>query len=287
MNTNNSWLDKVEYPFKSNYFDVNGVNLHYVDVGVGPVILFVHGTPSWSFDFRHAIKVLSKDYRCIAIDHVGFGLSDKPQHYDYSTQNHSMTLEKFILEKNLNDVTMLVHDFGGPIGMSVAMRHPERFVRFVILNSWLWSSEDDPGFKRMKKVLKSPVIPFLYRYFNFSPRFILPNSFGEKRLKKDLLIQYTKPFANSTQRNGAIAFVRSLLNDQAWFESLWNSRQVIQNKPILLVWGLQDKVINLQFLEKFQAGFKDVKVEKLETCGHFPQEEEPEKLISAIEKFMK
>lgn len=99
---NYDWLDTSEYPFAAHYFEVNGYRLHYIDEGKGELILFVHGTPSWSFDFRNVIKVLSKSYRCIAIDHIGFGLSDKPSHYDYSARNHSHTLKKFVVEKKLD-----------------------------------------------------------------------------------------------------------------------------------------------------------------------------------------
>jgi pimeloyl-ACP methyl ester carboxylesterase len=155
--------------------------MHYVDEGAGEVILFVHGTPSWSFDFRNVIKELSKQNRCLAMDHIGFGLSDKPEAYDYTTKNHSKTLEKFIIDKKLNDITLVVHDFGGPIGLNFAIQYPERIKRLVILNSWLWSGESDPDFQKLKRVLKSPLLPFLYRFLNFSPRFVLPQSFGEKK----------------------------------------------------------------------------------------------------------
>src|SRR5688500_13512379 len=119
------WLDKTEYPFTSRFFKVNGQNLHYIDEGRGEVLLFVHGTPSWRFDFRNVIRALRPNYRCIAIDHIGFGLSDKPEEYDYSTQNHSKTLEKLILDMDLHDLTLVVHDFGGPIGLNFAIRHPD------------------------------------------------------------------------------------------------------------------------------------------------------------------
>jgi haloalkane dehalogenase len=232
-----NWLDKSEYPFTPNHFSVNGQKLHYIDEGSGETLLFVHGTPSWSFDFRNVMKRLKSDYRCIAIDHIGFGLSDKPKHYDYSTINHSHTLEKFIIEKNLSNITLVVHDFGGPIGLNVAINHPEKIKRIVILNSWLWSSKSDSDFIKLSKILKSPLLPFLYRYLNFSPRFILPKSFGTKKISKTLLNQYTKPFANSSQRNGALAFAKSLLNDQDWFEGLWNKKDSINRKPVLFIWG--------------------------------------------------
>lgn len=281
-----SWLDRSAYPFTSHSFNHNGHRLHYVDEGTGEPVLFVHGTPSWSFDYRNVIKKLKDHYRCIAVDHMGFGLSDKPEHYDYSTQQHSRALEAFVLAQNLNNITLVVHDFGGPIGLNVALRHPERIKRLAILNSWLWSSADDPDFIKLSKVLKSPVLPFLYRYLNFSPRFILPQSFGAKKLSKHLLTQYTKPFADRTQRNGALAFARSLLNDQDWFEELWSKREVISHKPTLLVWGMKDPVIKPHYLEKFQRGFANATTVRLETCGHFPQEEEPEAVATALLRFL-
>ena len=281
------WLDTTEYPFKSNYYSVNGQKLHYIDEGQGETLLFVHGTPSWSFDFRNVIKALRTTYRCIAIDHVGFGLSDKPEHYDYATINHSITLEKFIVEKNLTNITLVVHDFGGPIGLNLAIKTPDRFKRLVILNSWLWSSKTDPEFIKVSKILRSPLLPFLYRYLNFSPRFILPKSFVKKKLSSSLLKHYTKPFADKTQRNGALAFAKSLLNDQDWFEELWKKRDSIANKPTLFVWGMKDPVIKPTYLTKFVTGFPNSVVHKLETCGHFPQEEESAKVSESIVNFIK
>ncbi|MBO9562984.1 MAG: alpha/beta fold hydrolase [Niastella sp.] len=284
MNTH--WLDKTAYPFTPHYFEVNGHKLHYIDEGQGFPILFVHGTPSWSFEYRYIIKVLSSQHRCIAIDHMGFGLSDKPEHYDYSTQNHSATLEKFILAENLRNITLVVHDFGGPIGLNVAMQHPDRITGIVILNSWLWSSKADPDFIKTSKILKSPLLPFLFRYLNFSPRFILPKSFGDKKISKSLLKQYTKPFANSSQRNGTLAFARSLLYDQDWFETLWQKKSTISHKPILLIWGMKDPIIKPSYLTKFLSGFPQAQVVKLPGSGHFPQEEDPEMIIRSIQEWL-
>lgn len=282
----NHWLDKTEYPFASNYFSINGNKMHYIDEGQGETILFVHGTPSWSFDYRNIIKRLKANFRCVAIDHIGFGLSDKPQHYDYSTINHSKTLERFVLEKELQNLTLIVHDFGSPIGLNFAIKYPEKVKNLVILNSWLWSSKEDPEFIKFSKILKSPLLPFLYRYLNFSPKFILPKSFGDHKLSKQLLKQYTKPFANKTQRNGTLAFAKSLLNDQDWFEELWNKRQAISNKPTLFIWGMKDPVIKPKNLDKFISGFKNSEVVKLPTSGHFPQEEQPEIASKSILDFL-
>lgn len=281
------WLDKTEYPFTPHYFEVNGQRLHFIDEGKGETILFVHGTPSWSFDFRNVIKVLKDHYRCVAIDHMGFGLSDKPESYDYSTQRHSLTLTQFILQKDLNNLTLVVHDFGGPIGFDFAIQHPQRVKRIVILNSWLWDSSDDPDFKRLSKTLRSPLLPFLYRYFNFSPQFILPRTFGEKSLSSSIHAHYTHPFASRKERNGTLAFAKSLLNDQEWFESLWEKKSILGKIPVLLIWGMKDPVIRPHYLEKFKSGFSECTVYELPSVGHFPQEESPEEVAQAIDEFMR
>lgn len=282
-----SWLDRWEYPFRSNYFDIHGHQLHYIDEGQGEIILFIHGTPSWSFDYRNIIRDLRAGFRCIAVDHIGFGLSDKPEHYDYSTKNHSKTLERFILENDFHDITLVVHDFGGPIGLNVAIDHPDRIKNLIIMNSWLWSNKTDPDFIKLSKILKNPLLPFLYLYLNFSPRFILPKSFGDKKISSRTLKQYTKPFTNKTQRNGALAFAKSLLHDQDWFEELWNKRHAISAKPSLFIWGMKDTIIKPHNLDKFISGFKNSTTLRFATSGHFPQEEEPENVSKSIRTFLK
>jgi haloalkane dehalogenase len=282
------WLDKKEYPFDNKYFMINGQGLHYIDEGKGEAILFVHGTPSWSFDFRHQIKALSKNYRCIAIDHIGFGLSDKPSKYDYSTQNHAKTLGKFIEHLQLDDFTLVVHDFGGVIGFDYALKNPNHIKQIIVLNSWLWDCSKQPEYIKLKQILKNPLLPFLYKWLNFSPRFLMPQSFGnKKKLSKTIHQQYLAPFAKIGQRMGTLAFARSLLNDQAWFGTLWDKTQLLREKPILLIWGMQDSFVLPSNLDKFASAFSQTTIVKIADCGHFPQEEASEIVLEAMEKFLK
>lgn len=285
METN--WLDTQAYPFQAHYFSINGTQLHYIDEGQGDVILLVHGTPSWSFDFRYQIQHLSKFYRCIALDHIGFGLSDKPEKYDYSTQNHAKMLAQLIEYLGLKQIILVVHDFGGLIGFDYALKFPDNIQKIVVLNSWLWDASNEPSYQKMKKILKSPLLPFLYKYLNFSPRFLLPLSFFDKsKLTKGVHKQYTSPFSKPSERMGTLAFAKSLLNDQLWFESLWQKRQVLENKPFLFIWGMKDSFILPQYLDKFASAFPEKTIVKLENCGHFPQEEEKESVLAAIQAFI-
>lgn len=281
-----NWLDKNEYPFEHHYIEIDGRKLHYVDEGSGPAILFVHGTPSWSFDFRKVIKNVRCDYRCIAPDHLGFGLSGKDALIDYSCGAHVSRLESLIAALGIRSFHLVVHDFGGPIGLQVAQNAPSMIESITILNSWMWSTEGEPSYERLKKMLKSPLLPFLYKYLNFSARFILPASFGEKKIRRSILSHYTRPFASVSERSGTLAFARSLLHEQYWFGSLWQNRNKIAGKPACLIWGMQDKIIDPSGLDRFAGVFEDCEINKIETAGHFPQEEAGDEVAAILKKFL-
>ncbi len=282
-----SWLDKEEYPFTSRFIDLEGNSMHYIEEGGGETILFVHGTPSWSFDFRKLISELLPEYRCVAMDHLGFGLSDKPRIADYTPQAHSRRLESFILTRKFNNITLVLHDFGGPIGFQFAIQHPEKIRRLVVLNSWMWSIEGEPEFSKLMKMIKNPFLPFLYRYLNFSPRVIMPASFGKNKLSKKIKKHYTAPFQNRFEREGMLAFARSLVDDQKWFGELHEKSIPIRNKEALFIWGMKDPILGNAYLHRFVDIFPNHSVLKLEEAGHFPQEENPLEIAHEIRTFMR
>lgn len=282
------WLDTSEYPFKSKFVDLDGDNtMHYIDEGSGEVLLFVHGTPTWSFDYRNLIKSLSTNYRCIAIDHIGFGLSDKPADYQYTVENHCANLSKFIDLLNLKQINIIVHDFGGPIGLGYAVDHPENINKIIAFNTWIWSSEGEPEYEKMKSFLKSPLLPFLYKWMNFSPKVLLPSMYAkQEKLSNKIKAHYVKPFSSSKERNGALGFAKSLLSEQKYFESIWNKKNSICNKNTLFIWGLKDKVFPEYYLKKFQQSFSKSKSTIFPECGHFPHETEPKAVLNSIKEFL-
>ena len=285
MNTN--WLNTNEYPFKHHYFKVNDTTMHYVDEGEGEVLLFVHGTPSWSFEFRNVIKFLSKKYRCIAIDHIGFGLSEKPAKYDYTVQNHTASLLKLITHLQLNQFTMLVHDFGGIIGLAAAEQIPEKIKGLVILNTWCRSIQDEPEYKKMKVILGSPLMPLLYRYLNFSAKYILPAAFGERsRLTPEIHQHFLRPFSKASERNGTIAFAKSLLRDQDYYASVGEKLSILKDKPVLIIWGMKDEFITEKHLLWMQEQFPGSKVVRYDDAGHFVLEEKSVVAGPVIAEFM-
>src|ERR1041385_8468957 len=167
-----SWINKQLSPFESKWIDIDGHAQHYIDEGNGSVILFVHGTPEWSFGFRDLVKELRNNFRCVAIDHLGFGLSGKPANADYSIEAHSKRLTKFIQQLQLQNITIVANDFGGGIALGYGVRHPDNVSRVAIFNTWMWSVRDDKHFSGPAKVIDSWLGRFLYKRMNAPVTFI-------------------------------------------------------------------------------------------------------------------
>ncbi|MEM9329375.1 MAG: alpha/beta fold hydrolase [Bacteroidota bacterium] len=163
-----SWIDTALYPFESRYVRLEAGNMHYVEEGHGRTLLFVHGTPTWSFLYRDFIKALSKSYRCIAIDHLGFGLSEHPDLLPGTPQWHAKNLSEFMRKMDLQDITLVVHDFGGPIGLGAGIEQSERIQSVVLFNSWLWATAEEASARKIDKMLNSALGKFLYLNMNFS-----------------------------------------------------------------------------------------------------------------------
>ncbi|WP_416864778.1 MAG: alpha/beta fold hydrolase [Imperialibacter sp.] len=285
--TAQKWLDTSQYPFQSNYFATTYGKMHYIDEGEGETLLFVHGTPTWSFLYRNYIKTLSKQYRCIAIDHLGFGLSDKPKNFVGTPQEHAKNLSKLIAHLNLKYITLIVHDFGGPIGLSYAISNPENVERIVMFNTWLWETKEDKDAQKIDKILHSSLGNFLYLNTNFSPAVLLKNAFHNKKLlSKQVHNHYKKPFPNKNSRYGLLNIGKSLIGSSNWYGELWQNAVVIKDKPVLILWGENDDFIKINNLEKWKSFFSNKKTNAFD-AGHFVQEEETEKTIEIIASWLK
>lgn len=160
------WLDSAAYPFRPHFLETGEGRLHYVDEGVGPAVVLIHGTPTWSFLYRDLIaRLAASGHRVIAVDHLGFGLSDtagiRSPNATYRPEDHARRLGALLDSLALSDVTLVVHDFGGPIGLSYAIEHPDHIARLVVLNSWLWALDGDTRIARGSRIAASQLGRFL------------------------------------------------------------------------------------------------------------------------------
>lgn len=221
MTHTENWVDGTEYPFRHRYIELANGRMHYVNEGKGDVILFVHGTPSWSFVYRNFIKAFSSKYRTIAIDHIGFGLSEKPEAFAGQPQDHARNLVEFIQRLDLHDITLVVHDFGGPVGLAAAIEQPERFKQVILFNTWLWETASNKEAQKADRIINSFIGRFLYLQLNFSPRVLLKNSFTKKNLLSgDIHKQYIKPFPDKKSRLSLYKIARALVGSSNWYDQL-------------------------------------------------------------------
>jgi pimeloyl-ACP methyl ester carboxylesterase len=174
-------IDRSAYPFTSRWIDLSAGRMHYVDEGKGEPLLFIHGTPTWSFEWRQLIQAFAPHYRCIAPDHIGFGLSDRPRGFAYTPEAHAQNLAEFVEKLSPEPFTLIVHDYGGPIGLPVCLRHPERVTRLILLNTWMWSFAGDPEMEKKARIAGGSLGRFLYRWANFSLRVLMPYAYADKK----------------------------------------------------------------------------------------------------------
>lgn len=189
-----SWLPAELYPFESRYLCVEDACVHYVDEGSGPTLLLLHGNPTWSFLYREIIKALRSEFSCVAIDYPGFGLSTPPPGYRFMPAEHAHIVETFVQQLDLSAVTTMVQDWGGPIGFALALRHPDRFSRFVIGNTWAWP-KSDPGSQVFSRVLGGALGGYLIQRHNIFVERILPFGLPALRERPVLLCWATNDFA--------------------------------------------------------------------------------------------
>jgi pimeloyl-ACP methyl ester carboxylesterase len=270
-----SWVDSSEYPFVTKRFLTEDGAISYIDVGDGDPTVFVHGTPSWSFEWRAVIAKLAGARRCIAIDHLGFGLSDKPPAAPLRPEDHARRLEQLIRALDLRNITLVLHDFGGPVGAQVALQMPERVRRIVVVNSWLWPNGDEPALRRLDRVLRSWVGKVLYRWLNVSPRLLLPAAMA-RRPRRATHRHYLEPFARRSSREGPYQMALGLVGSDPFHGQLWARRTTLTPWVTDIVWGSRDPALTARHLARWVEAFPSARVHALPNVGHIVAEESHE-----------
>lgn len=282
-----AWLDREAYPFAHRWARLpGGARMHYVDEGAGEPVLFVHGTPTWSFEWRHLIRGLSATHRCIAPDLPGFGLSDRPRAFAYTPEAHAEALRAFVDGVGLDAFTLVVHDFGGPIALPLALE-PGRVRRLVVLNSWMWSFAGDAEMEKKARIAASGLGGWMYRRLNFSLRVLVPASYGDrKKLTKAVHRQYRAPFPDAWSRGTVLwALAKALLGSSAHYDALWRRRQALRDVPALVAWGMRDPAFPPRHLARWREALPHARVVEL-PAGHWPHEELPDEVLAAVRELL-
>ncbi len=278
-----------EYTFKSNFFTVDDHRLHYIDEGEGPVIILVHGNPTWSFFYRNIISILSPAFRVIALDNMGCGLSDKPQVYDYTLEKHIDNLTSLLRSKKISRFSLIVHDWGGAIGMGYAVRHADMIEKIVVLNTAAFRSKKIPF---RIGVCRWPVIgEALVRGLN---GFAWPATFMAVTKPMDRATQkmYLLPYDSWKNRVAVHSFVKDipLSPNHRSYPTLVEVEKGLceiekRDIPLLILWGGRDFCFTKHFYKEWLARFPKAEAHYFEDGGHYILEDNLEKIQPLITSF--
>lgn len=276
--------DRRLFPFESHWFRSPAGKIHYLDEGEGPPILFLHGNPTWSFLYRGIIIRLRKRFRCIAPDYPGFGLSEHPATYRYTPEEHAQVVRALVAELDLRDLTIMGHDWGGPIGMRVALDQLDRVRSLVMGNTWYWPT-DALHLRAFGWLMSTGYVQGLIHRKNMFVERILP--LGVKHsLAGEVLEHYRGPFPTVDSRAGVAELARQLGRSANWLADMERGvHTLLGHLPVLLTWGMDDLAFTPPFMDTFRRDFKQVRVVRLD-AKHFIQEDTPGEVSRAIQEFL-
>jgi haloalkane dehalogenase len=277
-----------DFPYSPHYVDTKGMRVHYVDEGKGEVILCLHGEPSWSFLYRKMIKILSGKHRMVAMDFIGFGRSDKfTEREDYTVQMHKETLEAFIKALNLEQITVVVQDWGGLIGLAAVADMPERFARLVIMNTGLPTGKGKPseGFLAWRSFVEThPDLPI--------GKSMVRGMAHPEKITKEVEAAYEAPFPDVSFKAGASAWplLVPISPDDSAVAEMRHAREVLSkwNKPALVMFSDKDPITadGDKFFRSLIPTAKEQPEIVIKDAGHFLQEEKAEEISQYILDFI-
>jgi haloalkane dehalogenase len=278
------WVDSEEYPFSRQSLEIDGTHVHYVDEGSGPPLLLLHGNPTWSFTWRTVIKGLRDRYRCVAPDLPGFGLSRASATYGFTPAEHAEAIERLVTELDLREVTLLVQDWGGPIGFRVATRQPDRFSAFVIGNTWAWP-KSDLGTRIFSGVLGGPIGGYLILRRNFFVERIIPGGMRLRKPSEKAMEAYRGRFASIDSRRPMHVFPHEIIGSLPWLAEIERELPKLADRPALLVWPTKDVAFKAAERRRWEEIFPNHRTVLLEGAGHYIGEDAPEEIVAAVREF--
>jgi cis-3-alkyl-4-acyloxetan-2-one decarboxylase len=279
------------YPFPSHDMILDGHRYHYLDEGAGPAVLMVHGNPTWSFYWRELVRALREKYRVIVPDHIGCGLSDKPSPRDYSYRltRRIQDLNALIERLDLRRITLIVHDWGGPIGVGSAVAAPERYARLVLMNTAVFRSDRCPW---QIRACGTPVLgQFIVQGLNLFAREALRSTvFKPERMTPAVRAGFLSPYDTWQHRTAVYRFVRDIPRNPQHPSypticEIEDGLKKLQQHPTCIIWGMRDWCFTPWFLERLIEFFPAAEVHRLEDAAHYLVEDAHEQIVVLLEEF--
>jgi haloalkane dehalogenase len=287
-------LRKDLYPFDSHFLEVGGVRMHYLDEGEGEPVLCVHGNPTWSFHYRRLAFELRHSHRVVVPDHVGCGLSDRPgdDRYRYTLARRIDDLTALVNHLDLSSVNLVVHDWGGAIGLGWAVRHPERVARLVILNTAAFHLPEGKRLPWQLRLVRNTALgALMVRGLNAFARGAVHVACTRRRMTRAERDAYCAPYDSWSNRIATLRFVQDIPlepGDPAYdvLTRTQESLDRLADRPVLVCWGLRDFVFDRSFLEAWRRIYPDARFCEFPDSGHYVLEDSGEEIVGLVRDFL-
>lgn len=285
-----------DYPFTSRFLDVGGARMHFLDEGPREAepILMLHGNPTWSFIYRHVVTALSPEYRCIVPDHVGMGLSETPaeDRYRYTLTRRVDDIDRLLDHLGISkDLTLLLHDWGGMIGMAWARRHRSAIRRIALLNTAAFPLSEDAKLPWQLRFCRTPLGALAIRGFNAFGRYAVRRCVTRQPLSREVAAAYLAPYRSWHERLPVLRFVQDIplaAADESYgeVEATAGMLKHFGDRPVIIFWGMKDFVFDARFLARWIEHLPKAEVHRYDDSGHYILEERGEEIISHLREFL-
>lgn len=283
-----SGIKLAEYPFIPRFMDSNGHRLAYLDEGKGPVVVMLHGNPSWSYLYRKVVRQLQGRYRCIVPDHLGCGFSDKPQEASYSLNMHIHNLEALLQGLGIDRCALILHDWGGAIGMGWAVRHPAQVAAIVACNTAAFASTRMPWRIAM---CRWPIFgPLALRGLNAFAQAAIFMAVS-KKMRSEVAQGFLAPYDSWENRIALLRFVQDIpMNKEhpSWLTlaAIEAGLPLFAATPMLLCWGGADFCFDRHFYDEWRCRFPQAEAHYFTDAGHYLFEDALEDIAPLISRFL-
>ena len=277
-----AWIDDELFPFESRFVEIDGNLVHYVDEGAGPVLLMLHGNPTWSFVYRDVIAALRDRFRCVALDYPGFGLSEAAPGYGYWPEEHAAVVAAFVERLDLSGVGLVVQDWGGPIGVAAAARAPQRYDALVVGNTWAWPVNGDRHFEFFSHLMGGPVGRRLIRRLNLFVNVMVPAGHRRRKPSAAEMAHYRQALATHDRRHAAAVLPRAITASRSFLAGVEDDLRRLEHLPALIAWADGDIAFRDNERRGWEQRLTSHTTVTLHGAGHFLQSDTPDEFAGAI-----
>jgi haloalkane dehalogenase len=277
-----AWIDDELVPFESRFVDIGGHTIHYLDEGSGPTLLLLHGNPTWSFVYRDVIRALREQFRCVAVDYPGFGLSTARPGYRHLPEEHAEVVTGFVDLLELTGVTLVAQDWGGPIGLATVEQRPTAFDAVVLANTWAWPVTGDRHVKVFSHLMGGPLGRAFIRRFNLFVNAMIPAGHRLRKPSAAEMAHYRRALSTPRRREASAVFPRRITASRSFLADVEAGLDELGSLPALIIWGDADFAFRAKERQRWEQLFPDHRTVIIERAGHFVQSDAPDQFAAAI-----